>query len=175
MLLPYTFAMDFIQDYTAVLMEIFTSSGFKETNNFISDLANARDQINIHPNALTEAVTTLKSRDHLINSEVEAAILSIQIDQWIMLRQTSQYALLLDSNLNNAYATKALTTPINEVVNGKSISFKAGLFVYKGHFVCDGIISKPVHLGPNVLRDFNDAYIQLKKQGKFHKIPKEYV
>lgn len=159
--------MCFIDGYKAVLLEIFSTAGNRRTKNVINDLADARSYAAINAEALDSAIVTLKARGELLSAEVEDAILSLKVGRWFHLRHTTRYALLLDEAVENAYAVKALTNPLHEIVGAKAVSFEAGVVEYKGQYVCDGIVLNPLYLGPGMRESLKKAYARIKGAGRF--------
>lgn len=159
--------MCFIDGYKAVLLEVFSLTGSGRTKDVINDLADARSYAAINARALDCAIGTVKDRGELLSSEVESAIRSLRVGRWFHLRHTTRYALLMDEAVENAYATKALTNPLHEVVGAKAVSFEAGVVEYKNQYVCDGIILNPLYLGPGMRKSLKEAYAHIKGEGRF--------
>lgn len=160
--------MCFIDGYKAVLLEVFSMAGSRRTKDVINDLADARSYAAINAKALDCAIGMVKDRGELLSSEVESAIRSLRVGRWLHLRHTTRYALLLDEAVENAYAIKALTTPLHEIVGSKAVSFEAGVVEYKGQYVCDGIVLNPLYLGPGMRESLKEAYARIKREGRFH-------
>jgi hypothetical protein len=168
MFLPYEEAMSFIDGYKATLLEILKSQGENQTGRIVNDLAKARSFVKNRPQLIDEAIERIKSQGTPLSQVVEASIRSIRIGRWIYLRNTTKYALILDEKLTNAYAVKALTTPLHEVAGNKSAIFEAALFEYDGIFLCDGIVANAIHIGPGLRSEFGEKYKSLKKLGHFY-------
>jgi len=160
--------MCFIDGYKAVLLEVLSMAGSRRTEDVLNDLADARSYAAINMKALDCAIGTVKDRGELLSSEVESAIRSLRVGRWFHLRHTTRYALLLDEAVENAYAIKALTNPLHEIVGAKAVSFEAGVVEYKNQYVCDGIILNPLYLGPGVRKSLKEAYARIKAEGRFH-------
>jgi len=167
-LVPRPDAMCFIDGYKAVLLAVFTTAGSRRTTNLINDLADARSHAAVNPKALDSAIDMVKARGDLLSSEIEHAVRSLRVGRWFHLRHTTRYALLLDEAAENAYAIKALTTPLHEIVGSKAVSFEAGVVEYKGQYVCDGIVLNPLYLGPGMRESLKEAYARIKREGRFH-------
>ncbi len=169
MLLPHDEAMYFISRYKAVMLEILNSCGGTQSSQITRDLVKARDHLKESPQLLHEAIQRVNTKENSIDSQIERALLSIRIGRWVHLRSTTKYALMLDESLQDAYAVKALTTPLNELSGSPSSIFEAAILEYKGEFLCDGLVVNPIHLGPGLRADINDRYTKLKENGRFHK------
>lgn len=168
MLLEITEALSFMEVYESVLLHVFELTGKKRTKSKIHDLVTARDYLVENPAALALAIETVKSKLNNFDEELEKAIISLKVGKWVHLRHTTRYALLLDEKIEHAYAVKALTDPLHEIVGGKAFIFETGICRYKSHYICDGIVRGPVFLGPDYKAELNQAYKEIKKNGRFH-------
>jgi hypothetical protein len=168
MLLPYSDAKKIIDGYKAVLLNAFAESGRCASKKLIYDLAAARSYCVDNPSALSSAIAITIAHGNQIDGEVVKAIESLKVCRWFHLRHTTKYALLIDEDYRNAYAVKALTDPLHDIAGGKSFTFEAGVFEYKKHYVCDGIIADTVHLGPNIRSELRETYNKIKEAGRFY-------
>jgi hypothetical protein len=137
-------------------------------------LAIARTIAKEQPGLLGSALTQLSAYGQGIDQAVADAIQTMRVAQWVYLRHTKTAAIFIDSEVKNAFAVRALTTPLNEVVESPSFTFEAGVFEYVGHYVCDGIVANPVFLGAGYRAQFNAAYTAIRKAGRFHAKPAVY-
>ena len=168
MLLPPDSAFRFINGYKAVLLEVLKASGATPGGDIIRDLSAARSHAKQRQSSITEALFALEARGSAIDADVVRALQTLKVAQWVYLRDSAQYSVFIDMEVQNAYAVKALTIPIRRVASGCPATFEAGLFEFCGHYVCDGIIVNPVYLGTNYKSQFNAAYASIRKAGKFH-------
>ncbi len=173
MLLPRDEALRFIEGYKSVLLKALDLVGIEHTSSIISDLAKARKEILSHSSLLERSISELSTIGKSIDSDVLLAIRSINVSQWVFLRHTKTAAIFLDKEVQSAFAVKALTTPMNQVVDAVPSMFTAGVFRHMGHFVCDGIIENPVILGPGYKAQFNAAYSIIRKSGHYYAKPDE--
>lgn len=157
----------FISCYKSILLEVLQAIGQPPTNDVIQDLARARTHCIRHPEAVAAAIAALQDSGQILDPEVVRSLGTLKVEQWVYLRHTTRYAIFLDKDAKCAYAVKALTTPIHEVVGGQAVVFETGLVEFDGQFVCDGIVSGPVFLGSGYRAQFNAAYSELRKSGKF--------
>ena len=86
----------------------------------------------------------------------------------IFLRDTKRHSLFLDPNGKAAYGVLGLTQRICDIVGGVGAILEMALIPYRGCFVCDGVISEALWLGPNYRKDFAALFSRLKKNGAFH-------
>jgi hypothetical protein len=112
-------------------------------------LASARDIIIATPSIIETAASKLEGNGSLITPEVVYATKSLQLKQWVYLRDTKTYSVFLDPTGKAAYAVLGLTNRLRDIPGGSGVSFRTGLVEYSGHFVCYGIVSNFAWLGPN--------------------------
>lgn len=167
MLLAPESASRFINSYKSILLEVLRAIGQSPTNNVIQDLARARKHCAVHPGAMSTATAVLQDSGQTLDAEVIRSLGTLKVEQWVYLRHTTRYAIFLDKAVKNAYAVKALTTPIHLVVGGQAAAFETGLVEFEDQFVCDGIVMGPVFLGPGYRAQFNAVYSELRKAGNF--------
>lgn len=168
MLLPRDEALRFIENYKSVLLKALNIAGIANTDSIVGDLARARTEIIASSSLLESSIAELSTMGRQIDSDVLKAIRSMNVSQWVYLQHTKTAAIFLDKEVQNAYAVKALTTPMNQVVDAVPSMFTAGVFQYSGHFVCDGIIENPVVLGPGYKAQFKAAYSIIRKAGHYY-------
>jgi hypothetical protein len=104
-----------------------------------------------------------------ISPDVISAIKTLQQKRWIYLRDTTKYSIFIDPNEEEAYAVLGLTDRIKSLSGDSAVIFEAGMLVYQGQYICDGIIRNPIWFGRNMKQEFNEKFAQLKKSGHFHK------
>ena len=167
MLLSPESASRFISGYKSILLEVLRAMGQSPSNNVVQDLARARKHWTQHPDAITTAIAMLQDSGQTLDAEVVRSLGTLKVEQWVYLRHTTRHAIFLDKTAENAYAVKALITPIHEVVGGQAAAFETGLVEFEGQFVCDGIVMGPVFLGPGYRAQFSAVYSELRKSGNF--------
>jgi hypothetical protein len=168
MLLPRESALRFIEGYKAILLRVLADAGIKRTRSITKDLAAARSHAKDKPELIETAVAELQSIGQPVEPAVIAAIKSMKVDQWVYLRDTKTFAVFIDKRVENAYEVRALTTPLNELVDDPPIAFETGVFEYEGVYVCDGLVLNPVALGPGYKTQFRAAYTAIRKAGRLH-------
>jgi hypothetical protein len=168
MLLPREQALRFIDGYKSVLLRILGNTKTPTSGSINDDLAAARTLAKADRGLLESALLDLAKKGNTVEPPVAAAIRSMRVDLWLYLRQTKTFAVFLDKESKNAYAVRALTTPLNKLLDEPPFALEAGLFEFEGLFVCDGLAINPVALGPGYRSQLTVAYAQLRKAGKFH-------
>lgn len=97
-----------------------------------------------------------------------------QLGQWVHLKDTRAYSVLMDMDATQAYAVLGLTQPLRTIdagskghVMGSGLVIQAALVPLNGRWVCDGLIQNPVWLGPGYKRSYTASYAALRKAGAF--------
>lgn len=168
MLLPRGQALRFINGYKSMLLRVLANTGTAETGDVNSDLATARSLGSENPGLFETALSDLAAEGNPVEPAVVDAIRSLKTGLWFYLRHGKTYAVFLDEEAQNAYAVRALTTPLNQLLDEPPFAFETGVFEFEGSFVCDGLVLNPVALGPGYRAQLNAAYTALRKSGKFH-------
>lgn len=138
------------------------------TKSIINDLAAARTKAKDRPELIVHAIEILIATGSGIDPHVAAAVRGMKVDQWVYLRHTKTFAVFIDKKAENAFEVRALTTPLNELVDEPPLMFEAGVFEYMGLFVCDGLVLNPAALGPGYRAQFKAAYAAIRKSGRLH-------
>jgi len=168
MLLPRDQALRFIDGYKAVLLRVLEDANTPTTRSINDDLASARSLVKTNRGLLEAALSELEAEGKPVEPTVASAIRSLRVEQWVYLRHTKTFAVFLDKKVENAYAVRALTTPLDELLDEPPFTFEGGLLEFEGLFICDGLVLNPVSLGPGYRSQLKSAYAQLRKAGKFH-------
>ena len=160
--------MRFIVGYKSVLLRVLADTNAPTSKSINSDLAAARTLVKNNRNLLETALAELAAEGNEVESAVVAAIRSMRVDIWLYVRQTKTFAVFLDKESNNAYAVRALTTQLEQLVDKPPFALETGVFEFEGHFVCDGLVQNPVALGPGYRARLTAADSQIRKSGRFH-------
>ena len=105
--------------------------------------------------------------------EVKSAFKSLDVADWVYIRDTEHFSLFVKSNGSVGLAVVGLTQPINDIFGCSGIYMKAGIIQLGGKYVIDGIISDPVKLGEGHKNEFAYTYNKLKENGAFFRTPLE--
>ncbi len=168
MLLPRDSALRFIEGYKAILLRVLDEAGLARSDSITGDLAAARTHAKDKRDLVEQAIADLEVQGRPVEASVVSAVRTMKVDNWVYLRHTRTFAVFLDKEIQNAYEVKALTTPLNQLVDEPPFVFEAGLFEYEGAFVCDGLALNPVALGPGYRAQFKAAYSAIRKAGRLH-------
>jgi hypothetical protein len=110
----------------------------------------------------------MKAKNLDISSAVIQAIEGLQIERWIYLRDMKHQSIFIHPKGHSAFGVVGLTDPIRDIVGCSGVVMETGLARYCGRFVCDGLISGPILLGPNYRKSFGRTFSSLKAEGHFH-------
>lgn len=165
MILHSAAAITFIAGYKALLLEI---AGTRGDPNALSTLASARRQLAEKPALLDDALVRMNVLSQRLNDDVVRAVRTLQLNNWVFLRDTRAYSIFVDPNGNSAFGVLGLTDQVRDIVGTTGVVLETGIVRFSGKFVRDGIISRVVHLGPNYRKSFDRAYKTAKAEGRFH-------
>jgi hypothetical protein len=169
MLLDPDLASIFIQGYAGLMAEIYVSDPEHEKRATLMEVVAAgRARYAADPKRLDAAVAAAAARGKPFEFEVTEAVRKMQLKKWIFLRDTKRHSLFLDPQGDAGYGVLGLTQRIRDIVGGSGAVLETALVPYRGRFVCDGVISEVLWLGPNYRKDFAALFSRLKKNGAFH-------
>ena len=164
-------AQTFILGYSKLLAEVHRLSNGKAGLELLNMLAAAREVIAASPSIIESAAAELERKESPVLLEVIAAIKSLQLKQWTYLRDTTRYSVFLEPSGKDAYAVLGLTNRLRDILGSSGVSLRTGMVEFGGRFVCDGIVSNPVWLGPNYRKEFSADLAGCKQAGRFHVSP----
>jgi hypothetical protein len=117
---------------------------------------------------LKKALDRLKAKNLDIASVVIQAVEDLPIEQWIYLRDTKYHSILIHPKGHSAFGVVGRTDRIRDIVGSSGVVMETGLVRYCGRFVCDGLISGVILLGPNYRKSYGRMYSSLKAEGHFY-------
>lgn len=161
-------AQRFIQDYKLLMLEVLGEREDRITGSVVPLLAKARAKLVHKPTLLRKSIARLEERNVRLDREVIMAIEGLEVRQWVYLRDTTRHSIMIDSTADRAFGVLGLTQGIRDIVGGTGVIIEAGLVRYCGRYVCDGIISQVVWLGPGYKRSWNETFKEIKASGQFH-------
>jgi hypothetical protein len=168
MILDAQAANAFIVGYTKLMVEIHGSKEKRKRPQLLEVLAAARERLMANPSLIEPALTSLAARNDEVSPNVVSAVRTLEVKQWIFLKDMRAYSVFIDPSGKAAYGVLGLTDRVRDITGGSGLVVETGVVRYLGRFVCDGIVARPVWLGRNYRSDFNDLLIRLKEQGHFH-------
>lgn len=102
-----------------------------------------------------------------VDPAVFRAISTLWIDDYVYLKDTKDYSIFIQASGNSAFGVVGLTERIRDIVGVSGVMIETALVRYRGKFVCDGLVSRLVHLGPAYRRSYAEVYRDLRTQGRF--------
>ena len=103
--------------------------------------------------------------------EIRVAIKNLKHARWMYLRDTTRYSIFMSTEDEESYAVLGLTDPIREVVGQVSMIFETAIFPLGESYVCDGLFSGVMAVGPNMRADYRELQSKIVKRGRFYKRP----
>ena len=161
-------AQRFIQGYKLVMLELLGKQEECITGSVAPLLAKARAKLVGKPALLRKSIARLEARNVRLDLEVVKAVEELEVQQWVYLRDTKRHSIMIDSSADRACGVLGLTQGIRDIVGGTGVIIEAGLVRYCGRYVCDGIISQVVWLGPGYRRSWNETFKEIKASGRFY-------
>jgi len=161
-------ASKFIAVYKTLLLEIDRTGHDGGKSNLIKRLAAARSRLSSDPSLIEQALAALKSRSVAVDPEVVESLRSLEVENWVFLRDTKVHSIFVHPSEHRAYGVLGLNDRIRDIVGGAGLVVETGLVQYAGRFVCDGLVSRILWIGKNYRNNFNRAYQTIKSEGRFY-------
>ena len=117
--------------------------------------------------------TAWRAENEQRDTDVLDAIASIDIGQWIYLKDTRCYSAFLRADGEAAYAVHGLTDRLRNISGCSGLILNCGVFQLGRQYVCDGILENVAVLGSNYMASFKETYQSLRQQGRFYSEPGE--
>jgi hypothetical protein len=67
-----------------------------------------------------------------------------------------------------AFGVLGLTQPVRDIVDASGVAIETGIVRFTGRFVCDGLVTRMVHLGPHYRKSYSRVYKAAKAEGRFY-------
>ena len=161
-------AQRFIQGYKLLMLELLGEQEGRGISSVVPLLAKARAKLMRKPALLRKSIVQLEARNTRLDREVVIALEGLEVRQWVYLRDTKLHSIMIDSSADRAFGVIGLPQGIRDIVGGTGVIIEAGLVRYCGRYVCDGVISQVVWLGPGCRRSWNETFKEIKASGQFH-------
>jgi hypothetical protein len=166
MILDQQSAAVFVNGYQKLLLEICGRTG--ENVQLLERLVAGRKKLLSDVSVLNGAVSRIHAQGEHVNESVVAAATSLQVNDWVYLRDTRRYSIFMEPAGILAYGAVGITNPIRELLGGSGALVETGLLFYDGRIVCDGLISPLAWIGPSYKKNFNDALSNIRSAGNFY-------
>lgn len=165
MILGTPSATIFINAYKTLLLEI---DGYpRRRTKVVEALVSARAKMVADPALADAALARLNARSERLDVEAVEAAKGVQVEQWVYLRDTRTHSIFIEPSGDAAYGVVGLTDRIRDIIGASGVVIETGVMRYKNRFVCDGLFSNVVWLGPNYMRSFRDVLTDLRSKGCF--------
>lgn len=161
-------AQRFIHGYKLLMLEVLGEQEDRITGSVAPLLAKARAKLARKPALLRKSIARLEARNVRLDRDVVMALEGLEVRQWVYLRDTTRHSIMIDSTADRAFGVLGLTQGIRDITGGTGLYIEAGVVRYRGRYVCDGIISQVVWLGPGYRRSWNETFKGLKASGQFY-------
>jgi hypothetical protein len=161
-------ASAFIQGYTLLMIEIYGPLSAKPTQTLLEVMAAARTKYLAKRSLLDEAIRALEKKGTPVSDAVVSAVQSLEVKQWIYLKDTRSHSVFIDPSGEAAYGVQGLTERMRDIIGGTGAIVETGVVRYLGRYVTDGIVSGVVWIGPNYKKAFSNTLTELRKTRKFH-------
>lgn len=171
MIIDSSAAYRYIETYKELLLFINAKTMLNGTAFALNMLAEGRRTLINDPSLLQGYLASKTDSFNADKQDVIHAIRSLEVRQWVYFRDTRYYSILLNLEMDAAYAVYGLTQRIRDIVGASGAMVETGIVRYQGKFVCDGLISSVVWLGSNYYKTCAEEYRELKKSGLFHYRP----
>lgn len=159
-------ASAFIHGYTLLMLEIFGPA--ESGRDLLELLSAARTMYLENPSLLDDALRSLDKKAMSVSGDVVSAIRSLEVKQWIYLKDTKSHSIFIDPSGEIAYGVQGLTERVRNIIGSSGAMVETGVVRYLGRYVTDGIVSSVVWLGPNYKKEFSSVLAGLREAGKFH-------
>lgn len=161
-------AQRFIQGYKLLMLEVIGEQAGRLAGSVVPLLAKALAKLVGKPTLLRQSIARLEALNVRLDPEVVTAIEGLEVRQWVYLRDAKLHSIMIDSSADRAFGVLGLTQGIRDLVGGTGLIIETGLVRYCGRYVCDGIISQAVWLGPGYRRSWSETFKEIKASGQFH-------
>jgi hypothetical protein len=161
-------ASAFIAGYKGVLLEIAGRGRAAKSRNVLPVLASARRRLTEKPGLLDEALAKMKGRSEGLDEGIIRALRTLRVNDWVFLRDTKAYSIFVHPSEESAFGVLGLTEPVRDIAGATGVVIETGMVRFIGRFVCDGLITRIVRLGPNYRRSYGRVYSAAKADGHFH-------
>ncbi len=159
-------ANNFIKRYMAFLIFSYQECcEVDEKKELLSQLNLGRDAFLKDRNLLNEYLIKGDEKPSIFYDAID----SLEVGEWVYLRDTTKYSLFVKADESASYAVLGLTQPIKEIFGCSGLYMKTGIIRLGSNFVCDGLILNQVQLGKNYRDGFNSIYKSMKLNGKFYR------
>jgi hypothetical protein len=168
MILSTKQSSEFIKDYSLIMTQIYGLSTDKSKSSIAKIIAIARKKYCKDHSILESSLKILKDRSITISPEVISAVRSLEVKNWIYLKDTRSYSIFIDSSTKTAYGVLGLTERLRNMIGGTCAVVETGLLKYDKKYIFDGIVSQILWIGKNLKQDYSAMLKEIKRQGQYY-------
>lgn len=168
MVIPQHEASAFIHGYTLLMIEMGSPFPLQPKRTLLEIMVAARSNYLANRLLLDDALCNLEKKGKLIPVAVVSAIQSLEVKQWIYLKDTRSLSIFIDPSGDVAYGVHGLTERVRDIIGGTGAIVETGVIRYLGRYVTDGIVSNVVWIGSNYKKTFSSTLAELRNTGRFH-------
>ena len=114
-------ASKFIAVYKALLLQIDRTGHDGRKSNLIKRLVAARSGLSSDPSLIEQALAALKSKSPAVDPEVVASLRSLEVENWVFLRDTKLHSLFVHPSEHRAYGVLGLNDRLRDIVGGVGV------------------------------------------------------
>lgn len=141
----------FIIEYKRFLLSIYKRDDQQEEPlRMVDKLASARRMFISNRGLLDNYTSTLEAGIEPVDRKILLAIRNVEFSRWVYLRDLKAYSIFLKDGGGSGYGVLGLTDEINVLTGGAGVVLETGVFALDDHYVCDGLITSLIHLGPKL-------------------------
>ncbi len=156
----------FIAGYKKVLLAVADAARLND-GKLLDRLVQARARIGADAALREKSCVEARKDSPAVEDPVLQAIATLRLGDWVYLKDTKRHSVFVEASGNFGFGVLSLTQPIRDIVGATGVVIETGVVRYRGHYVCDGLVSRVVHLGPNYRKSFLVTYQNLRLQGRF--------
>ena len=131
-------ASKFVAVYKALLLEIDRTGHDERKSDLIKRLVAARSRLSSDPSLIEQALAALKSKSLAVDPEVVASLRSLEVENWVFLRDTKLHSLFVHPSEHRAYGVLGLNDRLRISSGASAWSWKLAWFnTLAGSFAMD--------------------------------------
>lgn len=155
-----------IEGYKRLLLRV-AGPPARPTVTVLEHLIVGRKKLLANRSLLAATAALMQAESRGLDQELLETFASLDFKKWVYLRDTKIHSIFVDPDGRSAFGVVGLTNPICDLIGGTGALIETGLLRFQGKYVCDGLISELVWLGPDYKKDFSDMLSEIKSNGGF--------
>jgi hypothetical protein len=170
MILSSEAASQFISGYTQLMVEICCERKGIDLGggmSLLEAIVSGRSEYLKDRAALESAENALDEKGLKVSDDVRVAVEGMEVKDWIYLKDTKAYSVLIDPSMEMAYGVMSLTEPLRSIIGGSGALLEVGILPFRGSYITDSVVTRVVWLGRNYKLELQEGYRNLRSQGRF--------